>query len=307
MDSSKFFTENNNLHRPNVKFYKYLNPKATRAVLENKTLKWSNPKLFNDPFDFPRGINFHFDGEELAKILIDEMVKLTYGENSPSGDIRHPLFAISKMARENANKPNEENFRREMMPVIKKTARNFHVAQDGLRKFYQDSRDKFTVLCVSKKKDNLLMWAHYAKDHSGCVLKFRCLPELDRPLCMAQEVVYQSKYPSIANLQDYVKHLTGQKELNYDNLFREFAFTKSKHWKYEEEWRCISLLMDKELGFDYYPIIPEELESIYIGCRATEYFKDEVKDLIASHFPKTKIHQASVSAKNYSLEFEQIH
>jgi hypothetical protein len=86
----------------------------------------------------------------------------------------------------------------------------------------------------------------------GCVFKFKCLPEYDRPLCAAVEVNYQEQYPLIADLPTYVKHLTGQVTLDYDNLFKVFASTKSSHWSYEKEWRCVSTLnISKTIGCDY--------------------------------------------------------
>jgi hypothetical protein len=287
-----------------VKFYKYLSPEASVSVLENRTLKWSLPKLFNDPFDFPTEIDFSFSGDELTKALMDELVKFAYGPEEPDGDVNNPLFAMSMVARHNPKNPSEEIFRKFMVPADIDCAEIYKKMQYEQRAFYKDFRDRFAVLCVSKKYNDLLMWAHYGKDHSGCVLKLRCIPE--RPLCMAKEVKYEPKYPLRGNLQDYVKHLTGQIELDYDNLFTVFAFTKSEHWAYEEEWRCISLLKDREAGFDYDPLIPEELEAVYLGCRSEEPFKNKIIDVIIKQFPDTHVYQTYADVQNYGLKFEQI-
>ena len=294
------------MHGNDVKFYKYLSPDASVSVLENRTLKWSSPKLFNDPFDFPTEIDFSFDGGGLTEALMDELVKLMYGSEEPEGDVNNPLFAMSMVARHNPKNPSEDILRKHMAPAGMELVEVFIQKQDELRAFYKDFRDRFAVFCVSKKYDDLLMWAHYGKDHSGCVLKLRCLPEQDRPLCMAQEVKYEPKYPLIANLQDYVKHLTGQIELDYDNLFKVFAFTKSEHWQYEEEWRCISLLKDRKAGFDYASLIPEELEAVYLGCNSEEPFKIKIMDLIRKQFPDTDLYQTYTDVQNYGLNFEQI-
>ena len=292
------------MHGSEVKFYKYLSPDASVSVLKNRTLKWSPPKLFNDPFDFPTEIDFSFSGNELAEALMDELVNLAYGPEEPDGDVNNPLFSQSMIARHNPKNPNEEIFRKYMAPADKECAEIFKKLQFEQRAFYKDYRDRFAVLCVSKKYDDLLMWAHYGKDHSGCVLKFRCVPE--RPLCTAQEVIYALKYPVIANLQDYVKHLTGQIKLDYDKLFTVFAFTKSKHWKYEEEWRCISFLKDRDAGFDYEPFISEELEAVYIGCNAQESFRNTITALIIKQFPDTHLYQTYTDVQNFGLKFEQI-
>lgn len=294
------------MHGSDVKFYKYLSSDAAVSVLENKTLKWSNPKLFNDPFEFPSEIDFTFDGDELAEALLDELVQLAYGPEEPTGNREHPLFAMSMITRRNPNKPDARVFRAYMANANRDAANRYDRDKIGLRDFYRSFRDQFAVLCVSKKHDDLLMWAHYAQSHTGCVLKFRCLPEKDRPLCVAQEVKYQSEYPLRASMNDYVKHLTGQVELDDDNLFKVFALTKSEHWKYEEEWRCISLLKDSKSGFDYDPMIPEELEAVYLGCRIEEPTKKQVMMCISEQFPQTQIYQAQTDTQNYGLIFEQI-
>lgn len=294
------------MHGSDTKFYKYLSPDAAFAVLTNKTLKWSNPRLFNDPFEFPAEMDFSFDGDELAEALMDETVKLAYGPEEPNGNIEHPLFAISMITRRNQNKPEEDVFRRYMADSMKETAHRYNQDISGLRDFYRSFRDQFAVLCVSKIHDDLLMWAHYAQNHTGCVMKFRCLPEKDRPLCMAQEVKYQSEYPLRAGLHDYVKHLTGQVELNDDNLFQVFALTKSEHWRYEKEWRCISLLNNRESGFDYDRMIPEELEAVYLGCRIDEATKNQIKAILLDQYPDAQIYQAHTDVQNYALRFAQI-
>ena len=71
------------MHGSDVKFYKYLSPDAATAVLENRTFKWSSPKLFNDPFDLPSEIDFSFKADELAEALLDEMAHLVYGDQEP--------------------------------------------------------------------------------------------------------------------------------------------------------------------------------------------------------------------------------
>jgi hypothetical protein len=236
------------MHSEDVKFYKYLNPSSAISVLKTQTLKWSSPYLFNDPFEFPDEFDFSFKEEDLANALLDEMVHLVYGRKKPEGDLTHPLFAISMITRRNKNKPSEQEFKNFMRHSAHEGAFNFKAGKDILRANYRNLKENMAVFCVSKIHDDLLMWAHYAKDHTGCVYKFKCLPEYDRPMCAAREVIYQDDYPLIADILPYVKHLTGQINLNIDNLFEVFALTKSNHWSYEKEWRCVANLNDKKRG-----------------------------------------------------------
>lgn len=97
----------NSMHGNDVKFYKYLSPEAAASVLDNGTLKWSSPKLFNDPFDFPYEMDFSFDGNQLAEALTNELVRLAYGPDEPSGNMDNPLFLMSMITRRNPNVPGE--------------------------------------------------------------------------------------------------------------------------------------------------------------------------------------------------------
>ena len=39
-----------------------------------------------------------------------------------------------------------------------------------------------SVFCLSETHDNLLMWSHYAQNHTVAVVEFRVLPEVDSKL-----------------------------------------------------------------------------------------------------------------------------
>lgn len=289
-----------------MRFYKYFTPEASTAVLGNGTLKWSSPRLFNDPFEFPTAMDFSFKGEVIAEALMDELVRLAYDPDEPKGNPKNQFIVLSNMARRNPNKRSAEEFRRFMAPATKESMVRFEQGLAERREFLRRFRDEFAVLCLSEKNDDLLMWAHYAKNHTGCVLQLRCLPGYDRPICAAKKVNYVPTYPLIATLDGYVKHLTGQSELDYDILFEIFAFTKSLHWKYEAEWRCVSQLRDRGAGFDYDPLIPDQLEAIYIGSRATEEYRNTLLAEVQSRYSETKVYQASVDIQSYTMCFEKI-
>lgn len=294
------------MHSEDIKFYKYLNHSSAISVLKTQTLKWSSPHLFNDPFEFPEEFDFSFKEEDLNNDLLDELVQLVYGEKEPEGDLSHPLFAFSMITRRNKNKPSEQEFRDVMCRSAHEREVNFKVLKDIFRTNNRNLKENMAVFCVSKTHDDLLMWAHYAKDHTGCAYKLKCLPQYDRPLCAAREVSYQDDYPLIADISLYVKYLTGQINLDLNNLFEVFALTKSSHWSYEKEWRCVGNLNNKTLGYDFDPMMPEELESIYLGCRMEEETKKEILRLVEDSYIRTSVYQAKLARQKYALEFIQI-
>jgi len=293
------------MHGSEVRFFKYMSPEAAISALKYGTMRWSSPKLFNDPFDFPVSMDFAFTGEDIAKALTDELVRMTYDSEEPIGDPNNQFMRASRLNRRIKNRPPVEKFKEFMAEANAETIKHFEDSQIQRREFLSQFRNQFAVFCVSEKKDDLLMWAHYAKDHTGVVFQFRCLPELARPLCAAAKVNYVRSYPLIGSLEEYVKHLTGQLEINYDHLFRIFSFTKSCHWAYEEEWRCVSRLHDREAGFDYKPFLPEEFEAIYIGHRALQEHKDLILNRLSESYPNTKLFFSKINIQDYSMAFHE--
>jgi hypothetical protein len=115
----------------------------------------------------------------------------------------------------------------------------------------------FVSLSLTAKNDNLLMWAHYAANHSGFVVEL----DTDHPFfktanrCLYQ-VPYSRNRPEItlneceklvlaisASLKESIN--PDQEELcTLIQLFR-----KSHHWSYEDEWRLLTV---PELSINYY-------------------------------------------------------
>lgn len=294
------------LHGPEIRFYKYFSTDGSIASLNNMTLKWSIPNAFNDPFEFPGAMDFRFDGQQLAGALLDGLVEMVYGPNEPKGNPNHPFILASRLARSNPSRPPVENFRAQMAQASEETVRRFEQGLNERRQFLREFRRNFSVLCLSENRDSLLMWAHYAQDHKGCVFQLRCLPEQDRPICAAKKVNYVEEYPVISDIDAYIKHLTGQVELNYEKLFEIFAFTKSSHWAYESEWRCVSRLRDVKSGVDFDPLFPDELEAIYLGCRSEPDYIDNVVELVHKNTPNTKIYKAVPNIQNYTMRFTEL-
>lgn len=187
------------------------------------------------------------------------------------------------------------------------TVQRFQFGLSKIREYWEYFRTNTRLFCVSEVNDDILMWAHYAENHEGAVVKLRCLCDQDRPLCAAIQVNYRDEYPLISKLEKYVKHLTGQDKLNYDNLFREFLSTKSTHWRYEREWRCVGWKNEGSEGlFHYETIIPEELEAIYLGCRINSTDEQELIHILDDNFPDTEIYRAKTVEQKFKIQFEKI-
>ncbi|RFC35615.1 MAG: hypothetical protein DID92_2727743997 [Candidatus Nitrotoga sp. SPKER] len=87
------------MHSNDVRFYKYMNPESAIASLESGATRWSIPKLFNDPFDFPVSMDFKFTGEEIANALTEELVAMAYGPDEPIGDPNNEYIKLTLLNR----------------------------------------------------------------------------------------------------------------------------------------------------------------------------------------------------------------
>jgi len=55
-------------------FYKYATEEAAKSILINKTLRFSSPLIFNDPFDVARKLKLPFNSEELNSKFCNELL-----------------------------------------------------------------------------------------------------------------------------------------------------------------------------------------------------------------------------------------
>lgn len=288
-------------------FYKYCTSETVKKIINTRSTKWSSPVIFNDPFDFQTEFRFGFEIEELKQKLSDEIENLVFGDEEPKGDLDHPLFAMTMLSRKNRNKSSKEAFRKFMQPAADEGEKNALKYLTEIQAWWKEFRLKFRVYCVSEVHNDILMWAHYADCHRGAVIKHKCLTEFDRAICAALPVKYEAEIPVIANIDEYVLHLTGQRNLDLTELFTMFATTKSPHWSYEKEWRCISYdsLNDGSL-FEFSSILPEEIEAIYLGCKMNKEDQLEIQKLISGDFSHVKLWKAHKHLRRYELSFTRL-
>jgi hypothetical protein len=195
-----------------------------------------------------------------------------------------------------------------------KTAQSFvdlvRIIEDTQRRYREYWQSKLLpgmrVFCVTEERDNLLMWAHYSKDHTGAVFEFWSLPEEDNPLCVAKPVVYTESPPPFFSEREWIDDFMGLKKLDVSGLSRRYASAKSRHWAYEKEWRVWYPLSTAPEMYDAIPIRQNELRRIYFGCRANSAFVAEAKQLLADAFPNAMTYQARKDERTYGLSFHAI-
>lgn len=61
-------------------FYKLMSADTAKAVLKNSSLRWREPRQFNDPFDHQVSFLFPYTKQEFTDALFRAVERLVYGD-----------------------------------------------------------------------------------------------------------------------------------------------------------------------------------------------------------------------------------
>ena len=184
--------------------------------------------------------------------------------------------------------------------VIEGMQRTIRISPESNAQFRAVLADT-VVFCLTETNDNLLMWSHYAQNHTGAVIKFLSLPEVDSPLIMAEPVHYTTRMPRLR-----FTDLMGDFEETVRGILKTITLTKSDVWTYEKEWRIINALRNKTLTYEITPYAPEEVGEVYLGCNMAADDKDEIVELTRRMYPIAKLFQAEKHEREFALIFREI-
>lgn len=289
-------------------FYKYSSPTTAIAILQSKNVRYSSPLLFNDPFDIQSGLHLEFDLRTLHGKVLDRLHQLASAPSEPEVDHEDVWGKIVLTARAHYL---THGFPRERWGQMSRVPFNHltEVIADTQKK-YQDRWCKMLpeirMFCVSEDRDNLLMWAHYAKDHTGCVFEFWSLPDEDNALSVAKAVDYVDVPPPFFTEIEWLDDFMGIRKLDITALSRRYAYAKSSHWAYEREWRIWYPFAKSPTQYDDVPVRVSELRALYIGCRASPSFVEQAIGLIRQFFPAARVYQATKSEGVYALQYTEV-
>lgn len=282
-------------------FYKYASPQAALAILRNRSLQWSAPELFNDPFDVQFDMHVEPFEEQLIDTCVDLMIDIYLGKEAPS--LRNPMGWTLDVLRKTLGTIPLQDFRSRIRPVV---AEQYEKFESTLEKTHVELREYmkgWRVLCLSKVPDDILMWSHYAQNHSGVVLGFKYIEELDGVWAAAHPVRYESKMPRLATPVEQIRFLAGCADLDVKDVFFRSILTKASNWSYEQEWRIFDVAFSGS-GLEYRQFNENELSSVILGCRASPSLVNEILELVAANYGNASIIQASKSKREFMLELK---
>ncbi|WP_052166433.1 DUF2971 domain-containing protein [Methylobacter tundripaludum] len=190
--------------------YKYVpfDEDGSLCIIKDGTMKFTRPSELNDPFDC--------DPER------DEHKHLEY--------IKEQKDLLKKAGDSLGLSPAQRIQNKGVM------LKRVEIAIQN-REFSQKAVNEFGICSLSRDPLNLLMWAHYAKEHTGFVIEF-CIPtqaqrfsEEDALKWLVPHKVKYEQTKPIVSPDD-------GKLVNVDKYF----LVKGHDWKYEQEERVIDSL-----------------------------------------------------------------
>ncbi len=226
-----------------MELYKYVNEERI-DILTKGLIRFTQPLAWNDPF-------------ELQPFYIDHKDK-------------NPWFMMVKWAK-----------------MYKNYQDNGQIPPESEIQEYEDERKRITKddiysfinrrivgLSLTEDKHNLLMWSHYAAEHTGFVIEFDPNSSFFRNTdSYLFKVKCDNKRPSVntgefAVLIVQLAECLEKNEKIPQELYSRISeiFIKSHDWNYEKEWRIISSVNQATNYNDF----KENLNTIYFGDNKIE-------------------------------------
>jgi hypothetical protein len=220
--------------RPPERLWKYREwgEHARRMIIEGE-LYFATIKQLNDPFEFRWRERMPSTPAE-----IDLYCRELCAQVFPKDSVRQRKVRFMRLKRELTGAASISNGR--PMPTV--------------------ARFDHGVCCFSQIEDDILMWSHYAQQHSGVCIGVRT----DR---IKGKVFRAVQYSDVVPLLDAWEYIRGSAD-----AFVKLGLTKATHWNYEKEWRTVD-----EAGPKRYPSC---VDRIIIGARATDEIGTEVLDAV---------------------------
>lgn len=257
-------------------FYKYLNFQnglGVLGVIDDCTLKYSNPMHFNDPYDCMYSIELDFSD------FTKSNCELAFEQKIKASD----WFRLKEVI---------------------KTSLKLSISKD-LNNYI---RENFSITCFSTDPLNILMWSHYAHHHTGFLVEFKYLKEEFHRGTLSSgniplPVIYTDNFPVI-NANWNVKKI-------YDSEPHMFEFTskmvlhKARCWEYEKEFRLISDQQpNPENNLILNPYTPNCLSSIIFGSKTSSAHKNAIKNSISNFNKKHGTHIVCYQSKLKNTKYE---
>jgi hypothetical protein len=242
--------------------------KRCNCIRDN--LFWfAKPALLNDPYDC-KPFFTHLQNLEIIKAILEDMepneITLVL-EKFPNCKTKEDIYILYEKIINSLNS-STKNLAMWWLQTLAATIVNVKIANIGILSFTTNPR-------------SILMWAQYANNHTGICLECD-IPEDTRSL---KKVCYTDQQPQFA-----IHEAMNERHGRLIDLF----YTKSKHWKHEDEWRMVG-----REGNVSKEIPGAVINRIIYGINTSNETKEKITESIKTSIPTNQLK----IKRNYSLDY----
>ena len=267
---------------PNTLYkYRYFDKNGYHIkLIEDAELWFTSAQELNDPFDS----TLHFDTEDnpkgIRKKWAMDYVRRTY----PHFNRKERVIFVKDRLKELKKDPDHWTwFQQNYIEIVYKT---------------------FGMCCLSRFRDNLLMWPHYSCNHTGFCVGF----DTFKLIKLFESLATNSKLIEIIKVcykqeRPHINYFQSRLSSDWKNDITTLLRTKSIHWKIEEEYRLICWHHPNEPIY----IGHECINEIILGCKIEESNKSKLKGIYKRLGMDAKVFQAQKSNSEFALDFPEIH
>ena len=247
----------------------------------------SSPLYFNDPYDcefciHPDALLEILDRQTYIKIL-EEQFRLKPKEKKKILNTKNIGSTIQQILRNHGVK-------------LQKSLVN--VLQDKLNSSMSEVKDSVRVVCLSEVYDSILMWSHYAQNHTGFCIEY----DFEE-----NNMFYKRLYPVKYTTDRYAISKADMSHSNTRWIYKTIC-SKSDVWSYEKEWRIVTANFEKmglkNLEGKYVFDLKTNIKAFYLGAKIAENFKEEIIKFGKNN--NIHVYQMILSPNSYELNAQRI-
>jgi hypothetical protein len=245
--------------------YKYFDLEIGLKAIENRNIAFSRPDRFNDPFDC---------SVELLKI-------------ESASTRAHMADVIVRNLK--SNYIERDRLKRQLDRATDQQMNE--LAKSGLRSEYSHRG----VTSFSTSFNEILMWAHYCKNHNGICIGYNNLGIYSFLRSRINEIGYLPI--------DYVPSLNKKSLYPVSNQAILYMLkTKSDIWKYEKEVRITgtNFIFNEHL-LNFIELEPDILSHLYIGINLDSDKTDKLLKLVKTCNPNIIVSQMKADYTSFNL------
>lgn len=289
---------------------KFCSTYTAEQILSSQRLRWSAPNLLSDPFEPTHLTSLSFDPKGLLEGVIRSATSMIFSREAPRSDA--PLAVVVRRWRDEerfASPEEAEEVLEELLSrMVDQRLEAIEEIMSDWRKFTRELR----ICSFSARPDNLSCWQHFADQHRGVALRFRCGEYTSLPEPSA--VQYSPNRPDITTFKEQINAILYQEKVDAQSQFLSKFLVKPSTNIDEQEWRCFFRATDQAssreaedaLWYDDRPFEKSDLSSAYFGAFIPAAEKLRLVNLFTENYPDAKLFQAAPIPGKYEIEFTRL-